>query len=540
VVALLVGLVAAALADVVRLEVTPERLVAGQIGMASVVVLSDGGAPMVEAPTPPRLPAAPGLHVTFAGQTQQYMNRNGRVSRVRRFQYEVAAMEPGSWLVGPVELRLQDGTTVMAPPVRVQVDARDASAAPGEEGPVLEAGFDTDRAWEGEVVVYTYRLTMQGRGGMVEWRLPEFTGLRVPRYGEPIERSFEVADPDGTITVHEGVVPLVAVGAGRHDHRAATAAVRVPLSMSDLLGSRRLTAPEIYVGSAAPLETRALPPPPPGFTGIVGDVTVTSTVDATNAAVGSSVPWTIRIQGDAALDAVTVPPYTTDGVSVYDDDTTVQARIDGSVFVATGEVRRVLVPTAEGTLDLPDATLVTFSPTEGRYVTHTLPMPSIAVTAGKEDAASALQRFGSPGVKVAADDAPLAPRPPYATGRATVVPLLPWLAPLLGVGALPGLALLIGEGLERVRAFAARRRESRTALPDARQILARLPEDQETRLAALDHALRLLEIRVPGDPELRELRRRLGRARFGAGVPDPDLAADLDAAARRVEGERAA
>jgi hypothetical protein len=50
----------------------------------------------------------------------------------------------------------------------------------------------------------------------------------------------------------------------------------------------------------------------------------------------------------------------------------------------------------------------------------------------------------------------------------------------------------------------------------------------------------LLEIRAPGDPGLRELRRRLGRARFGGGRADPDLATDLDAAARRVEGERAA
>lgn len=532
-------LVGAALADVVRLEVAPERLAVGQIGSASIVVVSDGRAPIVESAAPPRLLAERGLRIGFVGQTQQYMNRNGQVSRVRRFQYEMAAMEAGEWTVGPVELRLQDGTTAVAAPVRVRVEARDASGAPGEAGPLLEAGFDSDVAWEGEVVLYTYRLTSRARGVGVEWRLPDFTGLRAPRYAAPSERTFEIVDPEGTLTVHEGVQPLVVVGAGRHDQPAAIAAVRVPLSMSDLLGSRRLPAPEYYVGSPSPLEVRALPPPPPGFTGIVGDVTVASSVDARDAAVGSSIPWTIRIQGDASVDALSLPVFAADGVSVYDDDTTVEARVDGSTFVATGEVRRVLVPTTQGVLDLPDATVVTFSPTEGRYVTHTVAMPSIDVAGGHEGA-SEMQRFGTASVEAGEEEAPISLRPSYATGRATLPPLAMWLAPLLAAAALPGIAVLVRDGAERARAIAARRRDARKPPPGARQILARLPAEPEPRLAALDHALRLLEIRTPGDPSLRELRRRIGRARFGGGPPDLDLAADLEAAAHRLEGERAA
>jgi hypothetical protein len=538
VVALLVGL-AVALADVVRLEVTPDHLVEGQVGTASVVVVTDGKGAVAENGAPPPLPAGPGLQATFAGQTQQYTNRNGRISRIRRFQYELAAVQAGDWLVGPVELRLQDGTSVVAQPVRVHVGLRE-SAEVGEEVPLLESAFDTERAWEGEIVLYRYGLTLRRQGAAVEWRLPDFEGLRLPRHAEPIERSFDVGDPGGTLTVHEGVVPLVAVGAGKRDQPAATVAVRVPLTMSDLLGSPRRTAPEFFTTRPAPLEVFALPPAPPGFTGIVGDVTVTSEVEAADAAVGSSVPWTIRITGDASLDVLSLPAYEADGVSVYDGDTAVQARIDGSSFVAAGEVRRVLVPTAEGHLDLPDFSLVTFSPTEGRYVTHTVSLPEIEVAAGREGAGGAIQRFGTPAADSAGAELSSSLRQPYATGRATVPRLDPWIAPLLAAAAGPGIVVLLAEGIARGRSFVARRRSQRQRVPAARDVLSRLPPDGDDRLAALDHALRLLEARAPGDAELRDLRRRLGRARFGGGPPDLALAADLEVAARRLEEGRAA
>jgi hypothetical protein len=104
----------------------------------------------------------------------------------------------------------------------------------------------------------------------------------------------------------------------------------------------------------------------------------------------------------------------------------------------------------------------------------------------------------------------------------------------------PALALLAADGLRVVAARWRRRRPAPVERPPtARELVASLPEAPEERLAVLDHALRLAEGGREGDGRFSDLRKRLGRARFGGGVADPGLEDDVRRLIEVVEREAA-
>lgn len=528
-------LVAVAGAVQLVLRAEPDELSAGQSGVVRVVVIAgDRTDPTADTRRPPPVPVQRGLQIGYSGQMSQFRSVNGRITQIQQFEYRVTALEPGTWTVGPVELTLSDGSIAAAAPVELVVRARDDARGP-DAMVTAEAGLSTDRAWEGQVVLYEYGSRMRVQGARVEWRFPVFDGLRVPQNASPVERSYTIDDPAGPILVEEGAIPLVAVATGRREQAPAIAHVRTPF----LFGSRPLSIDPIATQRAA-IEILPLPPAPPGFSGLVGDFELISDVSRRTAAVGQSIDWTIRVVGDGALEGFSLPAFEAAGASIYDQDGEVVARVDQR-YQAVATFHRVIVPTDEGTLTLPELSVVTFSPTEGRYVTRTVKVPPIRVTPGREGDGT-VERFGTnePTLPDGAPDDRLELRPPYTWGRASAPPLAAALPVLLGLFALPGAAVLGLDGLAAWR----RRREAR-ARAETREVrvadlLARLPTETGARLAALDQALRRLEERAPGHERLGELRARLGRVRFGGGPPDPSLEADLRAVAAELDRARAA
>ena len=116
--------------------------------------------------------------------------------------------------------------------------------------------------------------------------------------------------------------------------------------------------------------------------------------------------------------------------------------------------------------------------------------------------------------------------------------LRPLLIPALLAALVPGVGLL----LKDVVAFALARRRSRVTEerpPTAAELVAALPADPAERLAVLDQALRLCEVAASSPEEIRELRKRLGRVRFGGGEPDPTLEDDIRRLVQRVDREAA-
>lgn len=505
-----------------RLQLDTQRLAVGQTGRL-VLYLVDArtrNAPDIEVPD--------GLDLRFFGSSQRFSIDNFRRTSLYAYEYRITAREAGHFVLGPVEVQLVDGTVVRAEAVSLEVVPGSDRA---ESAPVrAQAGFGVETAWEGQVVVYGYRLVASTPILGAEWRLPEFDGLRQPQHGNPEERQYFVDEPDGSRTaVVEGAVPLLATGTGERDQQPAIARVRVAEGRSDLLGFRQYRSETLATEPAA-LTVRPLPRPPEGFSGLVGDFTFRAELGRDRAAVGESVPLEVEVVGDGSLEGWSLPALPVEGASVYDSDDVVGARVQAGSYVARGLFRRVLVPTSEGRLELPELTVVTFSPTRGEYVTHRVALGGLDVTAGREVAAE-LESFSAPLPEGEGGEAlvPVAFRDVYTWGAARVWPI-PQLLPLLLVPALaPGAFVLFGVVGERLRDRRAARREARRGAPRATELLRHLPQEPVARLATLDAALRLALARRAGvEPNA------LDRAKAAEGLPDA-LRARVEAAGRALD-----
>ncbi len=526
----------------VSLRLDAQTLEVGQSGRLTVYMV-DGRTKHA-----PKLEAPEGVSISFAGSGQEFQRASDGFSRllVVRFKYRVTALAEGAVPIGPFEFELNDGTKVRSNAVVLSVLPR--SEAEGQESISVEAGFDVDRAWEGQVVVYRYKLTSHLPTSGVQWQLPEFEGLRYPQHGQPVSNDFVIDDVDGQITKVHGYHPLIATATGQRDFTAALAQVRIPSGRPNIFGIRPYKA-EIRASEPSTLVVRPLPQPvPPGFSGLVGEFAFRSNVDATEAAVGQSVNWTIEVVGDGAIEGFEPPEYPDEKrISLYDNGGTVQAWIDDGAFRSTASFKRVIVPGEEGELTFEPLKIVTFSPKQGKYVTHEVSVDAISVTPGREGAGAEMESFGG--------SAPLAVGPVgetidfrenYRWGLSATPPVAVAATLAAFASAAPSGGVFFLVGLARVRRWLEARAEAQRRPPSPRELLAALPDDPERRLAVLDGALRLALARYaevdpsaldraavlealpePVRDQVMSVSASLDRARF-AGLPtDRDLASEV-------------
>ncbi|MBN2799478.1 MAG: BatD family protein [Deltaproteobacteria bacterium] len=513
-----------ALAARVDLSVATRELVEGQVVALTLDVI-DGkpdGVPQISAP--------PGLEVHYQSQSQQTTSVNFKVSRMVRFQYQLKAVAEGEYTLGPVPVQVA-GQPLASRVVRLTVGPRPETP---DRPYVADLAFLPEEAWVGQVVVLRYRLRARVEVLESQWTLPELDGLVAPREGDRPRSRYALEDELGPMAVDESFIPLVA--SQRGDLGLDGAMVRI--SLADRAKGRgrdpfdpfRMMTPsrtESLVTDSAPLAVRALPPAPAGFTGLVGDFEFAAQADKTQVSVGDSVNWVVTVQGDGTLEGFELPPLeAVDGARVYQSSPRTGAQVRDGRYQAAGELTQVIVPTAEGTLAFPPLELITFSPTQGRYLTHRVEVPPIEVQAGAEGEA-AVESFGAaPGQAAGPEVRDIAGE--KLVGPAFAVALDPYLGWLVALAAAPGLGLLGLTGWERLR----ERRRALEVAPGPSQRIARLPEDPLERAALLEGALReALAVRGGGSAA------SLDRRAAAAGLDEP-LRGQVESALRALDRVR--
>jgi len=519
---LLALLVAApALAAQVQLVVPYRSLEVGQQGQADVVVINGKTTGV------PALTADAGLDVRYLSQSRGTRVVNTTRTTTMAFTFSVRALNEGSFTLGPVTV-VVDGTPLTTEAVVIQVTAPPPDTT---ESIVAYANVHPESAWEGQVALYTYGLRTKVRLVRAGWMSLPVTRLARPREGAPVRREYVLDDPAGAIAIDETTEPFVVTSGADLDLEPAVAQVEVPVD--DPRGKMRLFQPteaRVIQSEALHLDVRPLPPPPPGFTGLVGDFVFNAVVDGTKAAVGESVEWTITARGDGSLEGFVMPPAPDrPDVRFYDGSPIVQAEIRDATYHAFGQYQRIIVPTEAGQLSLPPLEIVTFSPSQGRYVTARLEVPTLDVTPGREGGGE-MESFAPDAGPVHADRPEVVDiYPVIASGRATSFVIAPWFLFGALVTVLISLATL---ALDSRDAWRARHPIAEVAAPKVRDgdPLALLDESLREALSKrlhvpTDHAREAARDLPEGlSARVAEALRALERVRFAGEAPGDDLA----------------
>lgn len=508
-------------------QLEPDTLSLGQTGRMTLLLV--GERPNAQ----PRLAAPDGATLTFDSSYQQFRSDGYQRTLVFGFRYRVTPTREGTVEVGPFTLKMSDGSEVTTQAVTLNVlppvDSVD------EVDPIrVVSGFGVSEAWEGQVLLYSLEMTARVRVLGLNWRIGDFPSLTQPAGVDSASSEFVIEEGDQQITINRLVIPYVATGIGPLPRTAPVASVNVGTGRRGIFGLQQYKTTAV-AGDTVDLSVRALPPPPPNFTGLVGDVKFRSRLERDVASVGSSIKWTLDVVGDANLDGWKPPELQKDlPIAVYAGDTVVEARIQQGGLFSQGRIDRVLVPTEPGKLDLGVMELVTFSPTRGDFVTHRVPVGTLQVGGGEEIQAE-IQSFAPPLVAALAEEGP-GFRAPYSWGWASrFSPRFPLIL-ASAISALPaaylGLMAVVGRMRRRLRD----RAQARHRPPTARELLRSLPADPMERLAALDMVLRqALATRAGVEPselnrnellktlpeplarQIEEVTRCLDRARFASG-----------------------
>ncbi|MEZ4321931.1 MAG: BatD family protein [Myxococcota bacterium] len=437
----------------------------------------------------PTFPEQEGIRIRFRERASEFVSTPSTgIVQTYRYVYEATPDGEGEYVIGPAEVVFRNQGVAQTPTVTLKVGPRTASVASTADL-VVTSSFRRDTVWEGEVVLYDATVTARVPIRDVQWRWPDFEGLQVPADVSAQNTTTRIGDPRGDITLVKSVIPLIAAGTGDRTQPPAVARVSQLTNRNSPFGlptSRSRNEP----GTQAPLHIRPLPKPPPDFSGLVGDFNVYSTLDKTEKVkVGESVAWNVTVVGDGVVDGFDVPELEgLKGVRVYRDESHSAGGMVEGDYVGRKVFSMVLVPTERGVIELPDLSIVVFSPSKGAYETLKVEVGKLSVLGSGTKLE--FEDFGSEGgpTEIEAVE-PVDLEEVYTWGLATTVPLAPVIPLGLIFALAPGVLVLVADGGGVVRGWWSGRRSRRVEIRGKAR-LRTPPADSGELLAVCDLALR--------------------------------------------------
>ena len=206
------------------------------------------------------------------------------------------------------------------------------------------------------------------------------------------------------------------------------------------------TRPFTITTAPARIQVRALPAPvPANFSGIVGDVKLSSKLSTLKVAVGEPVTWSVTLEGVANWPDVSGLPARTVAKELKTVPSTLRRiSLDGGLFNGGVSEDLVLVASKPGAYPIGPASYVVFDPKQGKFATVTAPAATIEVEPASAAAlaAAAKNNVGdAPGEDEAATGpvraTPIVLRDPIASGALAAVPmnLAEWLGDAAWIAA---------------------------------------------------------------------------------------------------------
>lgn len=471
----------------VRLEI-PGQLAPG-VPTTGLVVVSD-------APTQVRqveFPDLPGVEWTLAGgSTLLNSTINGVTTRSERIQINITAHQPGELVISGLAVTLHDGTRLTALPRTVRVAAGEADLTGDAQ---FSVRFSPASAWVGQPVTMEFQAALRSQAIRIE-----SPGIAPPSQATVLAESEPEVDSllasDGSRWRTETTRwTLLFTAPGTIEVRGQQEYYHCRRDLFDrwvAVGSPRRVAlkPVTLTVREVPSEGR-----PADWAGVVGELTLTATLDRARIAVGEGARLAVTVHGSQAgqVGRPLLPPI--EGVRAYPRSDDPIGDADQRTFTWD------LVPAAAGRYTIPPPSVPWFDPVNERFSRAESQPLTLDVLPGR-----------SQGLSVAGGAAPTQAAPPMMAlplplrgqGGSVTAPLFVALAFLI--------ALLLGAGLgwtsTRTISIVRDRHRGRALAMALRQ------QDLSAAAAALQ-ALRPALLSPAQQQAAQRLDERLAAARFG-------------------------
>lgn len=361
--------------DSVSFDVQPRALNVGETTTCRITIRGERQAPA------PNLPPIKGFELVGTSSEQSFsMGPEGAQSSVS-YLYQLVAMEPGSFQIGPFGYRWNNQTYPLGP-IDVSVVAGGASAgsASTRQEDFLFATLTASRAEAYVQQPLDLELALYWRDVNIDREVSltgfDTTGLRLGAWQElPVTREvvreqvFEVrrfrcqAIPltagSFTLAPQLRVQILIRQARGRGDSFFGNSA------FDDMLFGRFRTEPKDVAVPPLSLTIRDLPTDnrPAEFTGTVGQFRMEVQAQPLQINVGEPVTLTFRITGQGNLDTVNAP-----ALAPGDDFRRYEAKLTGQDAQAgMKQFEMVVIPKHAGATNIPAITFAYFDPLAGRF-----------------------------------------------------------------------------------------------------------------------------------------------------------------------------
>ncbi|MCX5882814.1 MAG: BatD family protein [Deltaproteobacteria bacterium] len=319
---------------------------------------------------------------------------NGRMSKEVNHTYTLIPLKEGRLVIPPLSVTI-DNTTQKTAEIVITVSPKTPEKTGGQDV-FAEAKVSNSNPYEGEPIVYTFKLLSAIQIANARFQKPEFSGF-TSKEVEKSQKTYRTVVNGREYSVTDLTILLVPVGAGPKTIDPAILECdlvrrqnmrRSPFGMLDdpFLGQNRL---EPRVIRTEPLSITVKPLPPFNakgqFSGLVGTFQIQSEVDKTTLNVGESATLSVNVSGtgnimDAAAPEIAIP----DAFKRYKDapQEDIQPGMNG--YTGKKVFRTALVPLKEGQYTLEPIAFNFFDVSSGQYQTRLTTPVSITVHPSRE------------------------------------------------------------------------------------------------------------------------------------------------------------
>ena len=342
----------------------------------------------------PMMPYLDGLNIVGSSMSSQISIINGRSSASTVYLYRLQPARPGDVTIDPIQVVI-DGQTYSTEPILIHVEQGSGAAqsqALGAAAPAaaanhsitvsnelngqdlfVEAVVDNPTPYQGEVVDYTFRF-YQAVNLLRDpnYQPPSFTGFWTD--AEPFQTDYTVEAAGRTYRVsevHHTIIPT------------ANGEVSIEPTILNIPGSLFERDQTLQTQPVA-LNVQPWPQGAPAdFKGAVGKYEINAELDSSETKVNEPVTLKVTLSGEGNINTAGDPVWTEgeEWRSFEEQANTTSSKRDGKI-VGQKVYERLLIPTREGQLTIPEISYSYFDPETAVYETISTDPLSVNVLPG--------------------------------------------------------------------------------------------------------------------------------------------------------------